>query len=200
MILNPYTQDGRRFLATQGDSNLLIETFGIKDARFLDTVTQGRIWTVCGVYAPIRGRRIGGIRAKLFDQKGFIAFCNQRDLEVLLDIVSPGAYCEWLDEEYVEPSAQEWIGPCADSDDLIDDLYDRELEARASQTQPGEMLPEGLYFPRSVHGGRNDDYVEDMILLWDFDRETMMGPDLRFETIVNRWRSTGRTPDRKSWL
>ncbi len=192
MLLNPYTAEGRELLVTIADSNVLQETLGVVGATISDPQNRFREWTVHSLYAPIRGRAVGGIRAKLYDQKGFITFCNQRDLEVLLDVVSPGAYCPWLDEEYVEPGDANWLGLCADEDDLIDDLFDREREARDAYGCWEAPLPD-ISYVRRVHGGFHDDFEETIVLLWDIARETQVGPDTRFETVINRWRSVERT-------
>lgn len=193
MLLNPYTAAGRERLTTLGDTNILQENFGIVGASFADVRNRFRRWTVHALYAPVSGRAVGGIRAKLADQKGYISFCNQRDLEVLLDVASPGAYCEWLGREYVELDDNEWIGLCCDEQDLVDDLFDRELEARAMYVE-GAVLPAGLSLQRRIHDGYHNDFLEEMLLLWDICRETNMGPDTRYETVVNRWTSVERTP------
>ena len=124
---------------------------------------------------------------------GLNAEWMQRDLEVLLDLASPGAYCPWLDAEYEEPGSAGWIGLCVDDQDLLDDLYDRELEARTLYGS-AEPLPDGLSFERRIHDGIGNDYVETMMLLWDYDNETGMSPDTRLITVTKRWTSIERTP------
>lgn len=203
MIVNPYTQEGRSLIRPLGDTNLLEDTFGLIGTRVIDLHNRFREWTVHALYSPARGRTLGGIRAKLVDQKGFVTFCNQRDLEVLLELASPGAWCQWLGSDYVEPFSDDWLGFCADDDDLVDDLYDRELEARSAYCPNNEPLPDGLNFQRRVHNGLHNDFVEEMLLIWDMCQESGLRPDLRFETVINRWRSVERTPqiDRaKLWL
>lgn len=203
MIVNPYTQEGKQLTQPLGDTHLLQESFGIIGSRITDTHNRYREWTVHSLYSPALGRALGGIRAKLVDQKGFVTFCNQRDLEVLLDIASPGAWCPWLGDDYVEPLSAEWLGLCADEDDLTDDLYDREVEARTAYCQDGSPLPDGLNFQRRVHNGKHNDFVEEMLLLWDACPETGMCPDSRFETVISRWQSVERTPQlerAKLWL
>lgn len=193
MLVNPFTATGRASLQTVADSNLLCETFGISGETIPDPNNRYRLWTVQALYAPVSWRAVGGVRAKLADQKGFVTFCNQRDLEVLLDIVSPGDYCPWLDKNYVAPDDDEWLGLCSDEQDLIDDLYDREIEAR-DLFPSGSMLPPGLSLGRRIHDGRNNDFVEEMTLLWDGYRGAGGGPDMRYETVINRWASVERTP------
>lgn len=193
MLVNPYTADGKKLLATYEGTHIIQESLGVVGATCIDPDNRYRSWTIIALYSPVRGRSISGIRAKLVDSKGFVTFCNQRDLEVLLDVASPGAYCPWLGQEYVEPLAEGWYGLCADDDDLIDDLYDRELEARALGPD-GAMLPSGMNFQRRVHDGNRNDFEEEMTLLWDACPETGAGPDTRFETIIRRWKSVERTP------
>ncbi len=203
MIVNPYTQEGRSLIRPLGDTNLLEHTFGLVGKRITDLHNRFREWEVNALYAPVRGRSVGGIRAKLVDQKGFITFCNQRDLEVLLDIASPGAWCQWLGSDYAEPFTTEWIGFCADEDDLVDDLYDREVEARALYCPHNTPLPDSLNFNRRVHNGLHDDFEEEVLFLGDTYYESSAQLDSRFETVVNRWRSVERTPQvirAKLWL
>lgn len=202
MLVNPYTPEGKRLLATYEGTHIIQEGLGVVGATCIDPSNRFRTWTIHALYSPVRGRIISGIRAKLVDAKGFVTFCNQRDLEVLLDVASPGAYCQWLDQEYVEPLAEGWYGFCADEDDLVDDLYDRELEARALG-QPGAMLPYGMSFQRRVHDGYHNDFEEEVMLLGDVFPETGAGPDTRFETVIRRWKSIERTPTihrSKLWL
>lgn len=193
MLVNVYTPEGRELIAPYPGTNLIQDGLGVVGTTVIDPNNRYRYWTIHALYLPTSGRAVGGIRAKLVDQKNFITFCNQRDLEVLLDVVSPGAYCEWLGKEYVDYFSEEWLGLCADEVDLIDDLYDRELEARA-MTPVGHVLPPGMSFERRIHAEAGNDYIEEMMLLWDACRETMQGPDPRFDTVINRWTSIERTP------
>lgn len=201
MLINPYTKEGREALAPIPGTRIIANTLGVVGAVVIEPQNAARIWTVQSLYTPMSGRALGGLRAKLMDQKGFVSFCNQRDLEVLLDVASPGGYCQWLDQEYVEPLGPEWFGLCVDEDDLFDDLYDRELEARSLYAD-GQMLPNGLNFTRRVHAGARNDYEELMVLLWDMDATTG-GPDPRLETVAQRWTSVEKTPGlerAKLWL
>jgi len=195
MLVNPSAASSE-LLTTLPGTNILGETFGIIGASFRDPTNIIREWTVQSLYSPVHGRALGGIRAKVVDQKDFISFVNQRDLEVLLELGYPGAYCKWLDQDYVEPGEPGWFGLCVDSNDLIDDLYDREMEARA-QFPEDYVLPEGLNFERRVHDGEDNDYIETMLLLWDFDPVSGMGPDTRLETVGRRWQSIERTSGRE---
>lgn len=193
MIINPFIAQDK--LATVGDTNILEETFGIIGQSFEDAEIGERYWTVFSLYAPVRGRAIGGIRAKLVDQKGFVTFCNQRDLEVLLDIVQVGAYCPWLNERYPTPGDRKWIGLCMDEQDLVDDLYDRECEIRAMDPST-PVLASGLGLQRRLHLADDNDCVESLVLLSDIYLETGYGPDTRFETVERRWSSVERLPER----
>jgi len=140
---------------------------------------------VQGVFAPLEGRALGGVRTKLVDQKGFVAFCNQRDMEVLIGMALPGTYCSWAEEAYVGPEDEEWFGLCCDEEDLLDDLYEREMMLRAQV--PGGVLTTELDIARRVHLTKNDDHEELFVLLGDYEPETGMFPDRRFETLERRW-------------
>src|SRR6266545_5154734 len=102
MIINPNLAESRSMLRTIPGTRMLRDGT-LVGLRFTDPFQQNRIWTIQGLYAPVAGRVLGGIRAKLVDQKSFTSFCNQRDLEVLLKLGRPGNYCEWLGTDYVEP-------------------------------------------------------------------------------------------------
>ena len=177
-------------------THIIENTLGVLGASFYDLHRASRVWTVHALYTPIAGRAIGGLRAKVVDNKGFVSFCNQRDLEVLLQLATPGGYCEWLDQDYVDSDDRDWFGLAVDSDDLLDDLYDRELEARA-MCPPGTILPPGLSFERLIHDGEDNDYAESMVLLNDAHPRSGIGPDLDMETIENRWVSVERTSHRE---
>lgn len=164
---------------------MLPEDFGLTGRRLRDPKDSFREWEVHMLYAPIPGRALGGIRAKLVDAKGFITFCNQRDLEVLLGLAQPRAWCRWAGEDYVGPDHKDWFGLCADEDDLIDDLQERELVMRGQF--PGGILPPDIEFTRRVHLEPRMDFEDYYILLRDFDPETGFFPDMRLETIENRW-------------
>ena len=186
MIINPNTDYGRSQLGTLPGSRIVEATLGVVGDSFLDPENTRRIWTVQNLYAPVAGRAIGGIRAKVTDQKGFFSFCNQRDLEVLLGIASPGGYCDWLDREYAGFDDCDWIGLGVDSEDLLDDLFERELGVRA-ELPPASLIPEGYCVERRVHDGGQNDYVETLVMLADIDRLTGFGPDCRHSTLEHRW-------------
>jgi hypothetical protein len=180
MLINVYTED---ILVHQG-TRMLAEPLGLIGRTFEDPYITGRMWTAQGEYAPVEGRALGGIRIKLVDQKGFVTFLNQRDLEVLMGLGKPGKYCYWAGLDYVGPKDREWYGFCTDEEDLLDDLYEQELMLRVDYP---EVLPELLELTRRVHLGPGRD-VEDMaVLLRDYDPTTGVCPDPRFETINRRW-------------
>jgi len=192
MLLNPYTE----LLATLPGSRMLRDAaaLGLVGTALNDPKRAGRVWQIMNLYAPIRGRHLGGIRAKLVDQLEFVTFCNQRDLELLLGLGRPGELCLWMDKDYPEINSHEFYGLCADDDDLLDDLFERELMLR--QVHQG-VLPYGLEMQRRIHLSHGRDVEELSLLFWDCDPETGMGPDPRFETIHHRWTMVERT--KASW-
>ena len=123
MIINPYQVT----LETIPGTRMLQESFGLMGVQLADPISPDRLWSIHSLYAPIPGRKLGGIRAKLTDEKGFVTFCNQRDLEVLLELARPGDWCGWAGHRYPEPGEREWFGLCMDEIDNADDLYEREL-------------------------------------------------------------------------
>jgi hypothetical protein len=183
MIINPYTD--KYLIRTHEGTRLLQETLGVIGATVREGPYIRRIWTVQGLYAPIPGRALGGVRARLVDQKGFVSFCNQRDLEVLLGVATPGQYCKWLGKEYLGEWDEDWIGICADDDDLLDDLHERELLLRA-ESMSG-VLESGIELRRFYHREHKHDVDEVLQLIFDADPETGVIPDARFETVGMRW-------------
>ena len=186
MIIHPSLD--RERLRTCG-GRLLIETFGLIGEKVTDPLHPEREWTIDGFYEPIRGRAVGGIRARLIDQKGFISFINQRDLEILLGLMRPGEYCQWLGKDYVDPYDRHWLGFCMDSEDLQDDLFARETELRYHQEEAtgGRTLPEGYELERLIHTGGSTDLRELLFLRLDYDIETGQYPDERIRTVDMRW-------------
>jgi hypothetical protein len=124
------------------------------------------------------------------DMKGFISFCNQRDLEVLLGIARPGSVCLWADMDYEEVGERGWFGLCVDDEDLEDDLLERELRLR--ETYPG-VLPANLQISRRIHNAGSDQQ-ELHLLIGDVDPATGIAPDPRLETINKRWVRIERVP------
>ena len=150
--------------------------------------SEGRIWTVKRFFLPLtKGRGIrAGVRARVQDQFGIISFCNQRDLELLLEVKKPGEWCWWLGDKYPQlHDAGNFYGLCADEVDLMDDLHLHEWELR-EQYHYG-ILPGGLTYDRLVHKERGCDYQQRLMLMFDADRTTGVAPDNRFETLMHRW-------------
>lgn len=183
MLINPYEQPER--VAALAGTRLLQDDLGLTGVRTCDPKEPLREWMVQSVYAPVPGRALGGIRVKMVDTKGFVTFSNQRDLEVLLGIARPGSWCRWAGHEYVGPDHREWFGLCADEDDLLDDLQERELYMRGEV--PGGILMPPIEFTRRVHLDARNDWEEIFFLKGDYDPNTGMYPDPRFETIEFRW-------------
>lgn len=199
MLVHPYNERDKARLETFGGTRLLKDSLGLVGVVVRDPDDSERIWRVQSVYAPIPRRGIGGVRTKLVDQYDFVTFCNQRDIEVLLELGTPGRYCPWMGSEYLEPGDKGWYGFCADEEDLLDDLYDRETLLRQTSSLP--LLPQGSSIKRRVYAGgdlkstnRNaSNYEEEWDLLWDMDPETGVCPDTKLETLNRRWSRTTRT-------
>jgi len=185
MLLNPYRDRPSSIPGTR----MLEGTFGVVGTRIPDPDNLLRFWDIQGLYLPLKSRAIGGIRAKLVDQKGYVTFCNQRDLEVLLGVGTPGRYCNWSGQHYVDPDDPEWFGFCCDEEDLLDDLYEREILLRAQSVHTGGILYPTPDFDinRRVHLGKNNDVEDHFVLVQDIDPETGFFPDTRFETLQRRW-------------
>jgi hypothetical protein len=179
MLINP----NRVQLETIPGTRILKENFGLSGFQYIDPREPWRAWILQYLYEPIRRRRLNGIRAKFMDNRGFISFCNQRDLEVLLGIARPGAPCHWADMDYMEVGEPGWFGLCVDDEDLEDDLLERELRLR--ENCPG-VLPPNTQIQRRVHNAGSD-YEELYLLLSDWDPVSGISPDPRLETISKRW-------------
>lgn len=179
MLINAYARPPRPVAGCR----LLEENFNILGRELQDPHERGRIWTLENAYSPASGRRIGGIRVKARDQKGFITFINQRDLEVLLGEGFPNAWCEWSGSRYVGPQHADWVGFAADDDDLLDDLYEVELALREESL----ILPAGLTVTRLVHLARGTDRQEQWAFVMDVNLRTGLSPDTGFSTLKSRW-------------
>ena len=186
MIVHPYRE--RERLQVCG-GRLLVETFSLVGSILGDTVEPLREWTIDGLYSPIWGRTLGGIRARVKDQKGFVSFLNQRDLEFLLGLGVAGRHCAWLGEDYVDPTDRGWVGFCMDDEDLRDDLYARELDMRFHQEEltGSKVLPEGLELDRLLGINGGTDIKELLTMRCDYDPNTGEYPDLRFNAVDLRW-------------
>lgn len=194
MILNPY----REVLPIFPGTRIVAADFGLIGRDVIDPINNERVWTVTGIYAPVMERCLGGIRVKLVDTKGFITFCNQRDFEVVLGVAKPGDPCIWTGKKYPHPHDEdEWFGFCMDPVDLQDDLYERELALRAEHVR---VLPDGLEIFRRLHVSPLRDCEEFFTLVRDYDIETGMGPDMRIETISDRWARVSRDWIDWAWI
>lgn len=183
MLVNPYQEPQR--VAPYPGTRLLPNDLNLSGVEVQDPKEPRRRWVIESLHSPLAGRALGGIRAKLVDTKGFITFCNQRDLEVLIGLVPVGQWCQWAGHPYVSPEDPEWIGLCADEEDLLDDLQNRELFLRAQQ--PSGILVPPMEIVRRVHMEEKYDAEELHVLLGDMDMDTGFFPDLRLETIERRW-------------
>lgn len=163
-----------------------------------DPDDSSRVWTIAGIYGPAPRRRLGGLRVKLTDQKGFTTFCNQRDLELLLGMVKPGQWCEWTSAPYPELGSIDFFGLCMDDADLEDDLLDWEFAVRMQAANegwllPGNVLPDHLpngnfiQFTRRVHLDADRDQEELFLFNRDCDPATGLGPDFSLNHINFRW-------------
>lgn len=186
MITNPY----RGRLANYPGTHLLEETFGLVGASFWDPIDARKYWVISSFYTPVERRALGGVRAKLTDQKGFVTFCNQRDLEVLLGMGQPGTYCMWSGTKYCGPEDDDWCGLCCDDEDLLDDLFERECFLRA-QVAEGVLYPP-LDIVRRVHTETHVDREEVFVFVSDVDPHTGYYPDRRLETTEQRWARSER--------
>lgn len=184
-IVNP-SREPDRLLVVPG-TRMLQDSFGLVGCSFEDPMEPERLWIIDSVYAPIPGRALGGIRVRVVDQKGFISFCNQRDLELLLNLVKCGGYCPWTDKAYPYINDEEdgWIGLLVDAHDLADDLFARELVLR--EQYGWGVLPE-VGLTRLIHRMAGKDVERHDILLWDADPVTGLGPDPSLENIGYRWK------------
>lgn len=180
MLINPYEYPT---MPTHPGTRVVAMELGVVGMAIQDPWNPNRLWRVQGVYSPLKRRALDGVRVKLEDEKQFIAFCNQRDFEVLIGLGKSGEFCPWTGSEYPTPGDNNWFGLCLDESDLIDDLHDREMAIR---TEIPGVLPTGLELKRRLHISRGIDVEELLYLNVDAD-EQGFGPDPRIETIGRRW-------------
>jgi hypothetical protein len=185
MLINPFREEldlipGTPFIQAA-------ELMQLVGARVQDTEPY-RIWTIQGFLRPSFRRAIAGVRAKLYDEKGFITFLNQRDMEVLLGLGVPGQICPWWGRSYAGPGDLGWVGLCADEEDLRDDLYERELFIR----QELQHIPEGVSLLRKVHVDAEVDVEETWIFLHDTgaQHEKVLDRWARVERVKVTWKLT----------
>jgi hypothetical protein len=172
-------------------SRLLVEGFGLPGVKLEDPRQFNRTWTIHRLFAPVPGRSLGGIRAQVFDEKGFTSFINQQDLELLLELARPGDWCPWTGKTYPGLNSPEegWYGVCCDQEDLQDDLYIQELFLRGQHS----ILPTGLEITRRIHYDADLEEEELLVLLWDKAPENNYSPDPRMCTLQHRWTTVERT-------
>lgn len=174
----------------------LLETdLGIEGWDIVDPLDARRLWRIENLYMPVPGRAIGGIRVKMRDQKDFVSFCNQRDLEVLLGDAQPGELCAWLDDGYVDATDPDWVGLACDEEDLRDDLFARECFLRRQlQLDYNHYgpIPPGYQLERKIHLGHHHDVEDLFVLAADYNYDTGEFPDRSFENIERRWTRASR--------
>lgn len=189
MIINPY--NNKEAMLPIPGTRLLQQDFGLIGTIIRDPFKRRRFWRIAALYTPVSDRALGGIRAKLVDDKEFFTFVNQMDLEVLLEVAKPGDRCRWSGKRYAAPGEPNFYGFCVDDDDLVDDLYDRELLKRGESIH-GVLGPNHEIF-RRIHLDENIDVEEYLLMLWDADPDTGLMPDIRIETVEKRWVRVERT-------
>lgn len=188
IILNPYTQ--KELLVPHEGTRILQQDFGLIGGVLVDPYDPRRFWQVQSLYTPLRERVLGGIRAKLMDEKNFVTFATQMDLEVMIGYAKPGEKCKWSGKTYESPGDSNFCGLCADEQDLLDDLYDRELALRAQS--PTGVIQQSTDMFRRIHMDHDMDVEEYLMLFWDGDLDTGVSPDLRMTTLTKRWNRVER--------
>lgn len=174
-LINPFTEPHR--LRVHQGTRLLIDDAGLLGKTFTDET--GNDWQIIGVYAPLPGRKISGIRARVIDDDDYTSFINQRDLEVLLGIGKPGSRCNWTGEAYPSHESPEWVGVFCDDDDSLDDLNAREMELLSMN-----QLHEGSTIQRKIHVTNKRRFEEYFILIPSWAARY---PVLTYNTVMQRW-------------
>lgn len=191
MIVHPSLE--RHRLSTFHGTRILRNDFNLLGQSIRDPYVSTREWSIVGVYAPLSCRAVGGIRVKVADVNGTIAFVEQMDLEVLMGLAKPDNLCAWSSKRYVGPGDRSFVGLACDDDDLLDDLLDTENIIR--QTAP--VIPEGTSIDRSVYLEFGSEWEESWRMMWDGDSSTNTVPDLKFETLERRWKRISRNRIRR---
>lgn len=182
MIINPSTR--AHLLEPAPYSRALTIDFGLVGEVIPDPRESRRVWTLDAAYAPLRSRRVRGVRFRAYDQLGFVSFIEQLQLEVLLGIGEPGERCQWAGILYPHPDdIDSFFGFVMDDEDMADDMHSIELAAR----QGIDVLPPGSFVERKLHKDHGEDFIEGWTLVWDGDPETGVSPDIRIETVCTRW-------------
>jgi hypothetical protein len=194
MLLNPFKDPPDRFCIEH--SRVLGE--GFLPNQFAGTVLKDlqdptRLWTLACFYMPLRSRALQGVRAKFIDQKGFITFCNQRDLELLLGFAKPGMWCPWTNSPYPELDGPDFYGFFMDYEDCVDDLHGWEMAKRQEYWQRGfQAIPETFSITRHLHLEARVDVEQVDLFLHDYDPVTGLSPDFDVQHISHRWRRVER--------
>ena len=159
---------------------------------FEDPKDVGRVWTVQHMYAPIPGTRLSGtpcvyLRARVLDQYGFSSFINERDLELLLEVAKPGAYCPMTGGAYpgIRDEQDGWHGFNMGLEEIEDDL--QFLEMTVVRPQNSGLVPYGAELIQRIHREEDIDIEKRWSAGCDWDPYTRQGPDGRIETIGYRW-------------
>lgn len=167
-------------------SRILRQEFNLIGQKIYDRDSDP--WVIQGVYAPLTARKPSGIRvkAKLLGAKtDIISFVDQYYLEPLIDAIrcAEGRLCDWAGRRYLATDDPAFHAFVTDEDDLIDDLFDRELLIRASHP----IIPSGTSLCRYVQLEPGDVVEETWILTQD-------GADSSksVEGVESRWRRAER--------
>lgn len=193
MIINP-CMDERATNVIVG-SRMLADPLGLIGVTVMDPPYPRHTWMVTAVFAPIEGRRLGGIRVRVRDTRRDVAgFINQRDLEVMLGLADPGHGCLWMgrSEYYADPSTPAWMGVCMDVSDMQDDMHLREWTIRNDlhRTEGSDIMPVGLETRRRLWLGAGD--VRDQVIYVYQDRLDEYGePNRDWDRVEERWRHVG---------
>lgn len=199
MLLNPFTTPTAQFRVEY--TRMLGE--GFPPNAYLGSVVQdprepGRDWTLFCFYEPVKSRALGGVRARLFDQKGFITFSNQRDLELMLQLAKPGDWCAWAGRAYPSFRSDDFYGLTMDDDDVQDDLHYQEMMLRQEYFNHGyimNMCSNTISTTRRLHFDKNRDVEQVDVYLPtnDYDPITGVVPDFDVRNIKQRWRRVERS-------
>ncbi len=183
MLLNPNVDKDK--LKTYAGTRILRNDLNLLQKELKDPENTLRVWRIVGVYAPVRGRAVVGIRVKVVDKQGIVSFVEQMQLEVLLGLVTPGTQCRWSGKTYQPAVHQLFHAFVMDDDDCMDDLLDREHILRAQY--PDGVIPDQTGLIRQYQEEPGLMYRDTLELLTDGDVSTGMRPDYRLETISKRW-------------
>lgn len=152
MILDPTLE--QHLLETYPGTRLLKTNFSLAGVKVKDP-KENRVWRIEACYAPLAIRRVRGVRFKVRDDRGFISFIEQLELELLLGVRKAGDYCTWAKCFY--PEVENMYGMCLDAFDLQDDLFDEERLTLATNE---EYVYTGGCIERRIHHEEYNDTYE----------------------------------------